>query len=424
MTPVAELPPLAERVHEARAGRVNVLALRTPAERIVSFDASFRTDPDFAAQEEVEQQLVISLLDKGTRHRDRFVLAEALEDRGAQLHFSADGLRCGFSGRCLSEDLPFVLELVAEQLREPLLAEEEFTKAKAQQIAAVKRIMEDTGSQAHGALVRRFYEPAHPNYRPDLEADLAHLNALAHERVAEFHARHFGARDAAVVLVGDLDPEAAEASVAAALADWGPPHDAAPFATGALDAPAGRVDVPMPDRPNIDVRIGQPVRIRRDEPDFLALYVGTYILGGNFSARLMTSVRDEMGLTYGIGARLAGVSVHHDAYFLASVTLSRDALQRGIDATLAEIERFIHGGVTEAELDEKKTTLTGSFTVALATTRGLASSLLSNAERGFDVGYLDRHTSLIKALTVDEVNAAIRRHLDGARLHLAVAGSF
>jgi zinc protease len=423
MSIVQELPSLTSRVHEADAGHFQVFALRTPVERVVSFEASFRTDPDFAAEEEVQQQLAIALLDKGTLRRDRFALAEALDDRGAQLGFSADGLRCSVSGRCLSEDLPYVLHLVSEQLREPLFDAEEFRKARAQQVGAVRRIMDDTGSQSHGALVRRFYEPAHPNYRPELEEDLAHVQSLTVESVRDYHASHFGARDAAIALAGDLDPEEATEAVRAALADWHAPQAAGAFSPGAIPAQPGRTDVPMGDKPNLDVRIGQPVGLRRDDPDYLPLYVAIYILGGNFSARLMNTIRDEQGLTYGIGARLAGVGIEHDAYFLTSVTLSADVLQTGIDATLEQIERFITGGITDDELEEKKTTINGSFKVGMATTRGLASVLLGNAERGFAVDYLDSFPGLIEELTTEQVNDALRRHLDPSGLHIAVAGS-
>lgn len=418
-----ELPPLAARVVRSAAGAFEVLTLPTPIERVISFAGSFRTDPDFAAEEEVQQQMVVSLLDKGTQKRDRFELAEALDDRGAQLSFSADGLRSSFSGRCLSEDLGDVMALIAEQLREPLFDEDEFQKARSQQVASVRRIMDDTGSQAHGVLARRLYDPAHPNYRPTPEVDLAHLQALTIDHVRDYHQSHFGARDAVLVLSGDVDPERGRAVVEAALGDWHLPTASGGFEPAANPSAAGREDFRMEDRFNLDVRMGHALPLRRDHPDYLALYVAVYILGGNFSARLMSTVRDEMGLTYGIGARLAGVAVDHDAYFLTSVTLSQDRLEEGIEATLEQIRGFVADGITQAELEEKQSTIAGSFKVGLATTRGLAGALLANAERGFPVDYLDRFPRLVQDLTVDQVNEAIRQYLDPDRLHIAVAGT-
>ncbi len=417
------LAPFAERVRDARAGAARVLALPTPVERVVSLNGSFGTRPDFAAGEEVVQKLAVMLLDRGTRSRDRFAFAEALDDRGAQLRFAADGLRCGFSGRCLAADLPEVLALAAEGLREPLFDADEFEKAKAQYAAGLRRSMDNTGQQAHGALVRRFFSPAHPNYRLAPADALARLEATTLEEVRAYHAEHFGARDLTVALVGDLEPVAATEAVRGPIGDWDAPEEEAEFETAAEPEPSGRVEVPIADRQNLDVRMGHPLALRRDADDYLALYLAAYVLGGNFSARLMSTVRDEQGLTYGIGAGLAGVSTEYDGYLRVSVTLSGENLERGIGATRAQVRRFAEGGITEDELREKQTTITGTFVVGLATTGGLAVALLANAERGFDVGYLDRFPALVEALTLGAVNAAIARHLDPDALHVAVAGT-
>lgn len=417
------LAPFETRTYQAEAGAVRVLALPTPVDRVVSFAGSFLTLPDFAAGEEVVQKLVTMALDGGTRQHDRFEIAEALERRGVQLRFYADGLRCGFSGRCLDEDLGDVLALVAEQLREPLFDAEEVQKAQARHAASLRRSMEDTGVLAAGALCRRLYAPSHPNYRSELEADLRRLQALTPEAVRAYHAAHFGARDGVIALVGALDPQAATEAVRRHFGDWTAPTAAGPYTTEPDPEPPGRVEISVPDKQNLDVRMGHPVALRRDSEDYLALYVGNFIFGGNFSARLMTTVRDEQGLTYGIGAGLAGVTVEHGGHWKITVTLSGENLERGIEATLEQARRLVADGVTADELAEKQTTLTGTFKVGLATTGGLATALLANAERHFDVGYLDRFPRLIEALTVDEVNAAIRRYLDADALHVAVAGT-
>lgn len=417
------VPTFAERVEEAACGAARVLMLPTPVDRVVSFRGSFATRPDFGAGQELEQKLVTLMLDKGTRHRDRFAVAEALEDRGVQLNFSADGLRCGFSGRALRDDLPDVLALLAEQLREPLFDADEFEKVKAQHAASLRRSLDSTGTQAAGALARRLYPADHPNYRPAPAAMLERLSALTVEDLRAYHATHFGARDLLLAFAGDLAPDPVAGAVTETLGDWGVPSAEAPFAASADPEAPGRVDIPIADRQNLDVRMGQALALRRDHPDYLPLYVGNYILGGNFSARLMSTVRDEQGLTYGIGSTLTGVQVEYDGYWRIAVTLSGDALERGIEATLEQARAFVDGGVTQEELDEKQTTLTGTFKVGLATTGGLATSLLINAERGFGVGYLDRYPRLIEDLTCATVNEAIRRHLAAEALHVAVAGT-
>ncbi len=415
--------PLASRVHDVTAGPARLLVLPVGVPDVVSFRGSFESAPDFRVADDVIQSVVATLLDKGTVRRDRFAIAEALEGRGAQVSFYSDGLRMGFAGRALRDDLADVIALVAEQLREPALDADEVDKAVVRAVASVRRSLESTGGQASDALARRLYGPAHPNYALAPDDELGALDALTPDAVRAYHAAHVGSDGLTIALAGDVDASAVEAAVDAALGDWRP-HGLAPvFDAAAEPEPPGRATVPMADRLNLDVRLGHAVGLRRDSDDFLATYAGVFALGGNFSGRLMQTVRDEQGLTYGIGATLGGASVRHDGHVQVQVTLSQENLARGVAATRAEVDAFVAEGVSPAAVSQTQTTLAGTHVVGLATTSGAAARLLVNAERGFDVGYLDRYPDLVRALTADEVTAAVRRHLRPADLHETVAGT-
>jgi predicted Zn-dependent peptidase len=413
----------AERIDGRQVGLCRVLMLQTPVDNVVSWRGSFITNPDFGAGHDLLQDLTVSLLDKGTEQRDRFELAQVLEDRGAKLNLSSDGLYVDVSGQALAGDLPDVLDVLAEMLRSPQFDATEFEKEKAQSLAQVQRQMEKTGAQASGALARQLFPDTHPNYTTSFEAQIEQLQRLTVDDVRRFHARHVGANEFALVFVGDVNREAILGAVEAAFGDWAS-HDApVTYATDPASAAPGRTPVPMPDKSNVDVRMGHALPIRRDHDDYEALYVGNYILGGNFSARLMNQVRDEQGLTYHIGSGLSGVTTRYAGSWQVEVTLSQDTLATGIDATEAVIRQFVEQGATADELEGKKTTITGSYTVGLATTKRLAQSILTNAERGFDMDYLDRFPARIDALTLEEVNAAIRRHVRPDDLHVALAGT-
>lgn len=414
---------LSEQISETRVGPVQTYVLSTPIEKVVSFRVSFETLPDYASDEETVQQMVISLLDKGTAFRDRFELADVLDGRGAQMHFMTSGNRCKIFGKCLKEDLGEVLKITSEMLQHSTFEESEFAKMRVQEVAAARRIRESTGSMAHNALAQRLYRPAHPNYRADSETTIQHLERMTVDEVRQYHNSHFGARNTNAVFVGDISTQEAVTAVEEAFGNWKEASVAGSHDKKASPQEPARVVIPMADRSNLDVRIGHAIDISRAHPDFLALYLGVFILGGNFAARLMSSVRDEQGLTYGIGARTAGVHVDYDCYFLTSVTLSGENLERGIIATMAEIERFVSGGITADELDEVKTTVTGSYTVGLATTDGLAGTILTSVDRGFGTVFLDQYPEMINAITLVDVNAAIRKYIRPDLLHTVIAGT-
>jgi predicted Zn-dependent peptidase len=413
----------AERVVAVQLGNCRLYVLPLAVEQVVTLRGSFLAWPDVAAGDLLRQRLTVSMLDRGTAQRDRFELARLLEDRGAHVGFGSRGLRIEFTGRMLRRHVPDVLPLIAEQLRTPRFDPEEFEKVRRQLEAQLKQALEQTATRARVALSQRLYSPAHPNYGLDPREALTRLAELTLEDVKTYHATHFGANELTLVLVGQIQPEAVVPLVERFFADWAL-HAATPcFTAAAAPQPPGRELIYVPDRQNLDVCLGHAVPLRRQDPDYLPLYVGTYILGGNFSARLMATVRDERGLTYWIHAGLEGINTLHDGHFQIDVTLSRDQLEEGLKATLAEVRRFVAEGVTEAELAEKKDTLTGLFQTGLSTTGGLATALLINIERGFGPAYLDRYPEEIRALTRSQVNEAVARYLKPDMLHTVIAGS-
>ena len=414
---------LAPRVVDAVAGPARLLMLPTDVRDVVSFRGSFSSAPDLAANDDVALSLLANVLDKGTRTRDRFAIAEALEGRGARLSFYADGLRMGFSGRALRDDLADVLAILAEQLRDPAIDPDEVAKAVVRAEAGVRRARESTGAQAGGAFARRLYGPAHPNYVLDPDVESRVVAGVTAERLRALHDGHVGPDRLTLAFVGDVPLEATEAAVAGAFGDWAPHGRAPVYEPTASPEPVGRTAVDMADRRNLDVRLGHPVALRRDSPDFLATYAAVYALGGNFSSRLMQTIRDDQGLTYGIGASLGAPSVDYEGHVRVHVTLSQETVERGTEAVRREVAAFVDDGVPEDVLGPVRTTLAGLHVVGLATTPGLAARLLVNAERGFDVETLDRHPDRVRALTPEAVTEALRAHVRPGDLHEAVAGS-
>ncbi len=413
---------LASRVEEETIGPCRLLMLPTPIRSVVSWKASFCTNPDFSGDGDLLQDFVVGLLDKGTRSRDRYALAEVLEDCGAQLNFSGDAVRVQCRGRALKKDVPEVLSVMAEQLREPAFSAEEFAKVKAQAAASLQRSMEQTDSQSTAVLTRRIYDDAHPNFQPDPAGQLQKLVAITLGDVQDYYDRHFGANDFLIAFAGDVDVAEITAAATSSFVDWSPHGATATHSVSVAGARPGVDHFFMPEKNNIDVRFGHGLSVRRQDGDYVPLYLGSYILGGNFSARLMATVRDEMGLTYGIGAGLSGVNTGYDGHWQIGVTLSRENLDTGVQATRQVVKDFVEEGITDSELDEKKTTITGAFEVGLATTGGLVGTLLRNAERGFDVEYLDEFPGEVRDLSTRGVNDAVRSHFHPEKLHTAMAG--
>jgi zinc protease len=162
--------------------------------------------------------------------------------------------------------------------------------------------------------------------------------------------------------------------------------------------------------------------LRLPEADRVALNVATSVLGGGFSGHLMHVIRDKKGLTYGISSFIVS-DTYNEGSWAIQATFAPGLLDRGLEATSEVLKDWYEHGITEQELAYRKSNMIGLYEVSLATTDGLARKLLQSVQAGLGPQYLDDYPKEIAALKLDQVNAAIRSHLDPDRMVTVVAGS-
>jgi zinc protease len=362
------------------------------------------------------------MLDRGTESLDKFAISAQLENVGAEITFSVATQSLEVRAKCLKKDLALVLGLIASELRKPALAPEEFDKAKQQFIGALQGSLQNTESRAEEAFGRAIFPEGHPN-RPHPVADfLSAANIATLDEVKAFHAKYYGPAHMTLVLVGDVPVAEAQAEVAKDFAGWSGGQDYIRPAQPA--APHGPREVPvvLNDKPSVSVILGQPTGLRYRDPGALALRVGTAVLGRGFTGRLMGSVRDKEGLTYNISAGLAEDSIADGSWDI-SASFAPELLNKGVAATRRELDKWWRDGVTDTELTEHKQGIIGSYLVSLSTTGGVAGAIVTALQRGYDLNWLDQYPDAVNALTRDEVNTAIKTHIDPKAMVLVEAGS-
>jgi zinc protease len=363
------------------------------------------------------------MLDKGTVKRDKFAVAELLEQTGATIAFGTGSHTVNLSAKALRKDLPIVLELLVEQVRTPRFDPDEFTKQKKQLIGRFKRQMEDTDFRADNAFARTIFPAGHPNRPPTEEKYLADVEAATLEQLKAFHAANYGPTSARIVAVGDVDDEVINRALAQAFAGWQGGRTI-PTAIKAPALAAARIEkVNMPGKTSVSLVLGQPSGLRYKDEAYQPFHFATSVLGsGFFSARLLDIIRNREGLTYGIGASL-GADTYADGSWSIHATFAPELLEKGTASTLRELRRFHDEGLAPAELETFKVTLTGSYKVALSTTGGLASAILNALQRGYGVEWVDEFPRRVQALTLAEVNSSIKQHLNPDKMVLIMAGT-
>lgn len=357
------------------------------------------------------------LLTRGTATRTAAQIDEAVDFMGASLSSTADRDSSEVDLTLLKKDLPAGLELLADVLIHPAFEEGEIARKVRELRAALRKRQEDPGEVASEAFNELIFG-SHPYGRP-LEGTDASLAAITRDEIVKFYRDHYTPERAFVTVVGDVELKEITAQLRTLLGPW-------PKGKGTVE----KAGEPKPLQEKIVVKkIDRSVAqanillghqgIRRDNPDFYALTVMNYILGGGgFSSRLVERIREEKGWAY---------DVH--SYFYPG--LERGAFQVGlqtknetagpaVEEVLRELRRIRDQGVTDQELADTKAYLTGSFPLRLDTNRKLAGLISTVEYYKLGLDYADRYPRLIEAVTKEEALRVARTYLTPDRYVLVV----
>jgi len=362
------------------------------------------------------------MLDRGTKSLDKFAIADRLENVGAEISFAVGTQSLEIHAKCLKKDLPLVMGLIAAELRTPALQSSEFAKAKQQFIGSLEASLQSTEARAQEAFAGAVFPAGHPNHPHSIADFIAAAKSATLEDLKAFHAKYYGPAHMTLVLVGDVTADGVDAEVTRAFSGWSGGRDYLRPVRPATAAGQRDIYVPLSAKPSVTVILGQATGLTYKDPDGLALHIGTAIFGHGFTGRLMGTVRDKEGLTYNIGAGVSEDTIA-DGVWDISASFAPALLEKGLASTRRELAKWWSDGVTDGELADRKQGLIGGYFVGLSTTGGLAGTIVSSIQRGYDLNWLDGYPEAIRALTRAQVNNAIKTHLDPAAMVLVEAGS-
>ena len=368
--------------------------------------------------------LTSSMLDKGTRNKSKHEINNQLESIGAEISFISSNRHINFTAHCLKPDLDTVVQLIAEQLREAVFPEDELDILKKRIIANLEISKDDTKKQALVNFIREIYPEGHYNSRNTIDQAIKNIDVLKTDDLVSFHEKTFGLGSLKIAAAGDISNDLFSGLIKTHFDGWKDQTvKQLEQSVSSIKRKQSSLNKNINDKTSTDIYIGQTVELSESSEDYLSLMMGIYILGGNFSARLMQTVRDEQGLTYGIGSTLAGCSYGINGHWHTWGTFAPDLVDKGIASTLEQIKKWYDNGISKEELDAKKTTINGLFKVSLDTTGGVIDKILTNAEKGREITYLDNYTKLISELDKNKVNEVINKYIDPDKFTTSISGS-
>ncbi|WP_335039888.1 M16 family metallopeptidase [Nostoc sp.] len=363
--------------------------------------------------------LTAANLMNGTQTKNALTLAKTLEDRGADLSFSASREGASISGEGLSANLPILIQTLADVLKNATFPADQLELSRQRALTSLKVQLDDPRGLGRQVFQQAIYPENHPFHSfPSFES----LKSITREDLLGFYQTHYRPDNTTIALVGDFDPVKLKALLNQEFGKWEttgkPPVLKIPSVP--LPQTLTRLNKVIPGKSEAVTYIGYN-GISRKDPRYYAALVLNQILGGDtLSSRLGTEVRDRQGLTYGIYSGFAA-GINPGPFLIQMQTAPLDT-QKAIASTLALLKQLREQGVTETEFNAAKRSITNSYPVDLANPSDVSSIILDNAVLGLSRSEIRDFPQKIQAVTMTQMQQAIEDLIKPENLVIVTAG--
>ncbi len=383
----------------------------------------FGTEADFTGQRAPAEMLGRMML-RGTKKQTFQQLKDQWDLLEAQVNLSSQPGQLDVNVQTTRENLPAVLALVDEVLRQPSFPQEELNVVIKEDLTGLEEQKSDPQFQAQIALFRAAfpYPKAHPLYQPTTDEEIAELKAL---KLADLRklAAMLGTSNATMTIVGDVDAAATKAWLDKTWGGWKSPRPWKRIERKHTASQAAEQLLDFPDKANALIVAVHAVDMKDDDADAPAMAIAGYALGGGgFTSRLMTRMRQKDGLSYFAFAGFQLPPLDAAGALLAGAAVNPENAKKGMAAMLEEITKFATEGVTADELADAKKGFLSGFERNLSNDQAVLGMLHDGLYLNRTMDYWAKRNAAVTALTVDQLNAAIKRRIKPGSLIKITSG--
>jgi zinc protease len=362
--------------------------------------------------------LTAALMTQGTTRRTANQISREIDFIGGSLSVSGGDDYASAGLRVLKKDLKTGLDLLADVLMHPVFDQKEIDRKVKETLASIRSQKDEPEVIAGEAFTKAVFG-AHPYGRTNDDL-AAYLPKLTRQDVVDFYSRWYGPNDVIIAVVGDV----AEKEIVPLLDEQFKGWQSAQRAGTDREKPPviGSVVVRKIDKKITQANIAMGnIGISRENPDFYAVMIMNYILGGGgFSSRLMDNIRDNRGLAYDVHSSFSAQK--EPGPFRVWVQTKNESANQAIEEIFKELKRIRTELVTDKEIADAKAYLTGSFPLRMDTSAKIAAMMTSVEIYNLGLDYPQKYPALINAVTKDDILRVAKKYLDPERIVIVVLG--
>ena len=374
----------------------------------------------------VAADMAADMLLRGTTTRTRQQIKDEFDRLKTQVRISGGPLNLTASVQTTRPNLVPALRLLAEVLRQPAFDEKEFEQLRQQSLAAIEEQRSDPTQLALRTFRRTQspYPKGHPRYTPSFEEDVADYSGARLAEARAFHAEFVSASHGEFAVVGDFDAKEVDEVAREQFGTW---TSKAPFERvpeQVFPSAATSIALETPDKANAFYIAGQSFAMKDSDPDYPALVMADFLIGGGMQSRLIERLRQKDGLSYYAGSQFGAGALDPAARFLGLAIFAPENLPKLEAGFREELDRVVKQGFSADELQKGKDGLLQGRQLQRAEDQALVSDLAQNAFLGRTLKWDAELEAKIRALTPTELNGAVRRHIDPEKFVVVKAGDF
>lgn len=372
-------------------------------------------------------QLTESMLMRGTKTKSRQQLQDEMQKLNATINVRGGGLgSVSASISTTAENLIPAMRLAAEILRNPAFPESDFEQIRNQRVAQIERGRTEPSTLVTEALQANIspYPRTDVRHIRTIDEEIEDLKKITLDDVKKFHEKFYGASQGELTVVGKFETADVERTAAELLGSWKSSVPYNRIVNNYKDVQRINTKIETPDKENAQLSAAIRLRMKDTDTDYAAMVMANFMFGGTITARLPDRVRNREGYSYSVSSNFGAPSDGDAALFSASA-IENPVNAPKVEASLVdELTKTLRDGFTAAELAAAKKSIRDERTQSRSGDTGLLRLISSREQYARTLAWDQEMDAKLAALTLDQVNAAFRRHVTVAALSIVKGGDF